>query len=93
MKKDKLKVNFPIFTGETVLDFIKILLHKFYYDYITLKWDEKMFKFFYTVTERYANYGDIVNEVEQLDISNYDEKKRRLPTGRNKKVIVLMRDE
>ena len=70
MKKDKLKVNFPIFTGETVLDFIKILLHKFYYDYITLKWDEKIFKFFYTVTEPYANYGDIVNKVEQLNISN-----------------------
>ena len=75
MKKDQLKVNSPIITGETVLDFIKILIYKFYYDYIILKWDEKNFKFFYTVTERYANYGDIVNDVEQLDISNYDEKK------------------
>lgn len=85
MKKDKLKVNFPIFTGETVLDFIKILLHKFYYDYITLKWDEKIFKFFYTVTEPYANYGDIVNDVEQLDISNYDEKKDHYQKGETKK--------
>lgn len=85
MKKDKLKVNFPIFTGETVLDFIKILLHKFYYDYIILKWDEKNFKFFYTVTEPYANYGDIVNDVEQLDISNYDEKKDHSQQGETKK--------
>lgn len=85
MKKDKLKVNFPIFTGETVLDFIKILLHKFYYDYIILKWDEKNFKFFYTVTEPYTNYGDIVNDVEQLDISNYDEKKDHYQQGETKK--------
>lgn len=85
MKKDKLKVNFPIFTGETVLDFIKILLHKFYYDYIILKWDEKNFKFFYTVTEPYANYGDIVNDVEQLDISNYDGKKDHYQQGETKK--------
>lgn len=85
MKKDKLKVNFPIFTGETVLDFIKILLHKFYYDYIILKWDEKNFKFFYTVTEPYANYRDIVNDVEQLDISNYDEKKDHYQQGETKK--------
>ena len=85
MKKDKLKVNSPIFTCETVLDFIKILLHKFYYDYIILKWDEKNFKFFYTVTEPYANYGDIVNDVEQLDISNYDEKKDHYQQGETKK--------
>ena len=83
MKKDQLKVNSPIIIGETVLDFIRILIYKFYYDYMILKWDEKNFKFFYTVTEPYANYGDIVNDVEQLDISNYDEK-RPLPTGRNK---------
>ena len=75
MKKDQLKVNSPIIIGETVLDFIRILIYKFYYDYMILKWDEKNFKFFYTVTEPYANYGDIVNDVEQLDISNYDEKK------------------
>lgn len=72
MKKDKLKVNSPIFTGETVLNFIKI----FYYDYIILKWDKKFLSFFNMVTEPYANYGDIVNDVEQLDISNYDEKKK-----------------
>ena len=37
-------------------------------------------------------YNDIVNDVEKtFDTSNYDVN-RRLPTGKNKKVIALMKD-
>ena len=83
MKKDQLKVNSPIIIGETVLDFIRILIYKFYYDYMILKWDEKILSFFI----RLLNLMPIMETLSMM-LNNLTYqimmKKRPLPTGRNK---------
>ena len=93
MKKTKVKMNKPIYLGLSILEISKILMYEFWYDYMKPK-------FCYMDTDSFimnikANdfYKDIVNDIEnRFDTSNY-EVNRPLPTGKNKKVIGLMKDE
>ena len=101
MKKTKVKMNKPIYPGISILDISNTLMYEFWYDYIKPKYQDKA-KLYYMDTDSFIIhiktedfYEDIADDVEKwFDICNYDENdKRPLPMGKNKKVIVLFKDE
>ena len=99
MKKTKVKMNKPIYLGLSILEISKILMYEFWYDYVKPKYGDNV-KLCYIDTDSFIMhiktedfYEDIANDVEKgFDTSNY-EVDRPLPTGKNKKVIGLMKDE
>ena len=99
MNKTKVKMNKPIYLGLSILEISKLLMHEFWYDYMKPKYGDNI-KLCYMDTDSFIMniktedfYKDIANDVEKrFDTSNY-EVNRPLPTGKNKKVIVLMKDE
>ena len=99
MKKLKVKMNKPIYLGLSILEISKTLMYEFWYDYMKPKYGNDV-KSFYTDTDNFIIniktndfYKDITSDVEnRFDTSNY-EVNRPLPTGKNKKVIGLMKDE
>ena len=99
MNKTKVKMNKPIYLGLSILDISKILMYKFWYYYMKLKYKNKV-KLCYMDTDSLVMniktndfYKDISYDVDKrFDTSNY-ECNRPLPTGKNKKVTGLMKDE
>ena len=99
MKKTKAKMNKPIYLGLSILEISKILMYEFWYDYMKPKHNDNV-KLCYMDTDIFIMniktenfYKDVANDVEKrFDTSNY-ECDRPLPTGKNKKVIGLMKDE
>ena len=99
MNKTKVKMNKPIYLGSSILDISKILMYEFWCDYMKLKYKNKV-KLCYMDTDSLIMnikttdfYKDISYDVDKrFDTSNY-ECNRPLPTGKNKKVIGLMKDE
>ena len=99
MKKTKVKMNKPIYLGLSILEISKTLMYEFRYDYMKPKYNDNV-KLCYMDTDSFIIniktndfYKDISNDVENsFDTSNY-EVNRPLPTGKNKKVIGLMKDE
>ena len=101
MGKKILNMNKPIYIGQAILDLSKTIMYEFHYDYMLLKYGDKLWlcymdtdSFVYDIeTEDF--YEDIAGEVERrFDTSGYrDDGSRPLPVGRNKKVIGLMKDE
>ena len=99
MSKTKVKMNKPIYLGLSILDISKILMYEFWYDYMKPNYNDKV-KLCYIDTNSFIMsiktndfYKDIAIDVEKrFDTSNY-ELNRPLPTGKNKKVIRLMKDE
>ena len=99
MNNTKVKMNKPIYLGLSILDISKILIYEFWYDYMKPKYNDNV-KLCYMDTDSFIMniktndfYKDIANNVEKrFDTSNY-EVNRPLPTGKNKKVIGLMKDE
>ena len=99
MKKTKVKMNKPIYLGLSILEISKTLMYEFWYDYMKPKYNNDV-KLCYMDTDSFIMniktndfYKDISNDVEnRFDTSNY-EVNRPLPTGKNKKVIGLMKDE
>ena len=99
MKKTKIKMNKPIYLGMSILDISKILMYEFWYDYMKPKYGNDV-KLCYMDTDSFVMniktedfHKDIANDVDKrFDTSNY-EVDRPLPTGKNKKVIGLMKDE
>ena len=99
MNKTKVKMNKPLYLGLSILDISKILMYEFWYDYMKPKYNDNA-KLCYMDTDSFIMniktndfYKDIANDVEKrFDTSNY-EINRLLPTGKNKKVIGLMKDE
>ena len=99
MKKTKVKMNKLIYLGLSILEISKTLMHEFWYDYMKPKY-KMMSKLCYMDTDSFIIniktndfYKDISNDVEnRFDASNY-EVNRPLPTGKNKTVIGLMKDE
>ena len=99
MKRTKVKLHKPIYLGLSILNVSKILMYEFWYDYMKPKYNDNV-KLCYTDTDSFVMniktkdfYKDIANDVEdRFDTSNY-EVNRPLPTGKNKKVIGLMKDE
>ena len=99
MNKMKVKMNKPIYLGLSILDISKILMYEFWYDYMKPKYNDNI-KLCYMHTDSFVMnirtedfYEDISNDVEKrFDTSDY-EVNRPLPTGKNKKVIGLMKDK
>ena len=99
MKKTKVKMNKPIYLGLSILEISKILMYEFCYDYMKPKYNDNV-KLCYMDTDSFIMniktndfYKDIASDVEnRFDTSIY-EVNRPLPTGKNKKVIGLMKDE
>ena len=99
MKKTKVKMNKPIYLGLSILEISKTLMYEFWYDYMKPKYGNDA-KLCYMDTDSFVMniktndfYRDIANDVEKrFDTSNY-EVNRPLLTGKNKKVIGLMKDE
>ena len=99
MKKTKVKMNKPTYLGSSILEISKTLMYEFWYDYMKPKYDTNIKLCYIDIDSFIMNiktndfYKDISNDVEnRFDTSNY-EVNRRLPTGKNKKVIGLMKDE
>ena len=99
MKKTKVKMNKPIYLGLSILEISKILIYEFWYDYMKPKYGDNVKLCFidtdsfimHIKTEDFYKY--IADDVEKrFDTSNY-EVDRPLPTGKNKKVIGLKKDE
>ena len=92
-------MNKPTYLGLSILDISKILMHEFWYDYMKPKYSTDV-KLCYMDTDSFVMniktedfYKDIANDAEKrFDTSNY-EVDRPLPTGKNKKVIGLMKYE
>ena len=88
-----------MYLGLSILDISKILMYEFWYDYRKPKYGNRV-KLCYMDTDSFVMniktndfYKDIANDVDKrFDTSNY-ELNRPLPTGKNKKVISLMKDE
>ena len=99
MNKTRVKMNKPIYLGLSILDISKILMYGFWYDYMKPKYGNRV-KLCYMDTDSFIMsiktndfYKDISIDVnKRFDTSNY-EINRPLPTGKNKKVIGLMKDE
>ena len=98
MNKTKVKMNKPIYLGLSILEISKLLMYEFRYDYKKPKYGDNI-KLCCMDTDSFIMniktedfYKDIANDVEKkFDTSNY-EVNRPLPTGKNKKVIGLMKD-
>ena len=99
MRKVKVKMNKTIYLGLSILDISKITMYEFWYDYVKSKYEDKA-RLCYMDTDSFVVniktkdfYKDIAENVkERFDTSNYIYD-RPLPTGVNKKVIGLMKDE
>ena len=101
MKKTNVKMNKSVYLGLSILDISKTLMYEFWCDYIKPKYQDNA-KLCYMETESFLLhiktedfYKDIANDVKKwFDTSNYDKNDERpLPTGKNKKVIGLFKDE
>ena len=94
MKKIKVKMNKPVYLGLSILEISKTLMYEFWYDYMKTKYSDNV-KLCYMDTDSFIMHiktEDITDDVEErFDLSNYEN--NRLPTGKNKKVIGLMKDE
>ena len=92
-------MNKPIYLGLSILGISKTLMYEFWYDHMRPKYNDDV-KLCYMDTDSFIMniktndlYEDIASDIEnRFDTSNY-EVKRPLPTGKNKKVISLMKDE
>ena len=99
MKKTKVKMNKPVYLGLSILKVSKKLMCEFQYDYMKPTYGDNV-KLCYMDTDNFIKhikaedfYKDIVDDVEKrLDTSNF-EVNRALPTGKNKKLIGLTKDE
>ena len=96
-EKNKSKNEKP--SVSVYLEISKALMYEFWYDYVKPKHQDNA-KLCYMDTDSFIIniktedfYEEIANDVEKrFDTSNY-EVNRPLPTGKNKQVIGLMKDE
>ena len=92
-------MNKLVYSGLSILDLCKILMYKFWYDYIKPKYGENA-KLCYMDTDSFIIciktndiYKDIAGDVEtRFDTSNY-ETDRPLPKRKKKKAVGLMKYE
>ena len=101
MKKTSLTMNKPVYLGMCILDLSKTIMYDFHYNYIKPKYGEKA-KLLFTDTDSLMYeietedfYKDISGDVkDRFDMSDYPENHPSgIPTGINKKVLGMMKDE
>ena len=89
----------PVYLGLSILEISKTLIYKFQYDYIKPKYQNNA-KLCYMDTDSFViniktedAFEDVANFIEKrFNTLNY-EFNRLFPTGKNQKVIGLMKDE
>ena len=92
-------MNKPVDLGLSIMELSKIVMPKFWYNYVKPKYCEKA-KLFYMDADSFIvciKTGDIYKNIAEdaetrFPTSNY-ELERRMPKGKNKKVIGLMNDQ
>ena len=101
MKKTSLTMNKPVYLGACILDLSKTIMYDFHYNYIKLMYKDKA-KLLFTDTDSLMYeietedfYKDISGDVKnRLDTSDYpDNHPSGIPTGCNKKVLGMFKDE
>ena len=101
MEKTTVKLNKPIYLGMSILDLSKTLMYRFHYDYVKPKYGDNA-NLLFTDTDSLCYeirtkdfFKDIAGDVnEWFDTSNYDKgHPSGIPTGINKKVVGMMKDE
>ena len=98
MRKSKLLLNKPVFTGMTILDNSKILMYDFFYNELKKKYGTR-FELLYTDTdsllleiETEDFYGVMKSNENLYDTSDFP-KEHPLYSDANKKVLGKMKDE
>ena len=101
MRKTSLLMNKPVYLGMCILDLSKTIMYDFHYNYIKSKYADKA-KLLFTDTDSLMYeietedfYKDIAGDVkDKFDTSDYPENHPSgIPTGINKKVLGMMKDE
>ena len=101
MKKTSLTMNKPVYLGMCILDLSKTIMYDFHYQYIKSKYGDKA-KLLFSDTDSLMYeihtedfYKDITGDVKnKFDTSDYPENHPSgIPTGINKKVLGMMKDE
>ena len=101
MKKTKLVFDKPVYLEMCILNLSKTLMYDFHFNYMKRKYGVKA-KLLFTDTnslkyniETKDFYKDISNDVaSKFDTSNFSENhKSGIPTGCNKKVLGMFKDE
>ena len=101
MKKTSLTMNKPVYLGMCILDLSKTVMFDFHYNYIKPKYGNNA-KLLFTDTDSFLYeiqtedfYKDISGDVkDRFDTSDYPENHPSgIPTGINKKVLGMMKDE
>ena len=101
MKKTVVYFNKPVYVGQAILDLSKTLMFDFHYNYIKEKYDTKA-ELLFTDTDSLMYqiqtedfYKDITKDVKsKFDTSDYPQSHPSgIPTGLNKKVIGMFKDE
>ena len=101
MKKTSLTMNKPVYLGMCILDLSKTIMYDFYYNYLKEKYGDKA-KLLFSDTDSLMCeiqtedfYKDISGDVKnRFDTSDYPENHPSgIPTGINKKVLGMMKDE
>ena len=101
MKKTSLVMNKPVYLGACILDLSKTIMYDFHYNYIKPMYKDKA-KLLFTDTDSLMYeietedfYKDISGDVKnRFDTSDYPENHPSgIPTGINKKVLGMFKDE
>ena len=101
MKKTSLVMNKPVYLGACILDLSKTIMYDFHYNYIKPMYGDKA-KLLFTDTDSLMYeietedfYKDISGDVkDRFDTSDYpDNHPSGIPTGQNKKVLGMFKDE
>ena len=101
MKKTSLVMNKPVYLGACILDLSKTIMYDFHYNYIKPMYKDKA-KLLFTDTDSLMYeietedfYKDISGDVkDRFDTSDYlDNHPSGIPTGINKKVLGMFKDE
>ena len=101
MRKTSLTMNKLVYLGMCILDLSKTIMYDFHYNYIKSKYADKA-KLLFTDTDSLMYeietedfYKDISGDVkDKFDTSDYPENHPSgIPTGINKKVLGMMKDE
>ena len=100
--KSRVVSNKPIFVGSVILDKSKLVMYNFHYEYMLKKYSYQDCKLLLTDTDSLVYqiktedfYKDISKDVyEKFDTSNYPkDHPSKIPTGVNKKVLGMFKDE
>ncbi|KAL9979617.1 hypothetical protein ACROYT_G017300 [Oculina patagonica] len=98
MRKSRLILNKPVYTGMSILDISKILMYDFFYNEIKMEYGKRC-ELLYTDTdsllleiETEDIYEDIYRNKTLYDTSDYP-KEHPLHSNENKKVLGKMKDE